>query len=222
MRKRTRGSRWRRVVVIGIALCAGVCVVQMAWPVDLSWRRGLASYFDGARGWGWSPVRAGSGVMVHFVRPRGCRVILTDLAILFSPAGPSFEERPLPADVRVLSEEYEQRHPLTDEEVMAVSSLGWPFAFLDVVSVCRAPVVIRVGMPARMLVWPSIPGQVVVRWVRLAGSIVVWAGITIAASVGSRSVMSQLRMRKGGCAQCGYSLVGIPGDVCPECGSGRG
>jgi hypothetical protein len=48
------------------------------------------------------------------------------------------------------------------------------------------------------------------------------SALLVGAGMGLGGARRARRMRKGRCAWCGYSLVGIAGDaVCPECGEGK-
>jgi hypothetical protein len=116
-------------------------------------------------------------------------------------------------------------------ETRDAQACGWPsFAFRSVTLIesphgtPKSLGTLDIGLSTRTLPWPSPikpPHYLSVRpiWPGFAINTIFYAAIVWVLFFAPGMVRRRLRRKRGQCAACGYSLRGIAGGKCPECGA---
>lgn len=103
---------------------------------------------------------------------------------------------------------------------------GWPFASFETMYQLDDTTSLNVKVEAvsRGAVWGKYDQFTPrifpfgVRWMGLLGNCALWVSVFMIVPLGWRTLRQWLRVRSGRCGRCGYSLLGLAGARCPECG----
>lgn len=142
-------------------------------------------------------------------------------------AWPGAERRfgwPLPSSWHAIGEDGDQQH-------FEHGSLDWLATELGLVptSSLSGMVFVAGGLPIRPSTWAPLQGMYTVRalplhpiWPGVAINTVFWGGCVWGLVMLAGWMRRVRRKRRGLCISCGYSLAGLGGGACPECGGAGG